>query len=226
MSSAVTIDSFDWADFQSRIDKLIRFASAATLSPINSDRWEEIIYHTLKTMGLGYQGGPPKWELGSHAKGADLWTDNFAISAKAGVVKPDSLIISSYRLTRFGSLKEMKDYIDGPGRNFDIYLCCARAETTQMRTYKIFLIPVEVLVANDLSWAEMHGKSGGFIGWSGVGDTGVKVNIRSKMSNQLWVEVPLKFCKLLGEINIPIKTLGNALEGILINPAILPAIED
>jgi hypothetical protein len=206
-------DSFDWDTFSSNAEKLLKFASWSTISPVNADRWEEIVFHILKNMGQTYKGGDPKWESGSHAPGADLWTDLLAISAKAGSIKNSTLSLSSYRLTRFKDLEEMKTFIDGNGKNFDIYLCCARIDNTNgSRIYKIFVVPADIFIAKKLKWKEQtSNKNGDITGWYGLSNNGVVVKIQKKMSNQLWIEIPTRLCSQIGEITIAKEFLGAGL---------------
>jgi hypothetical protein len=179
------LDQFDWPEFAARTKKLIAYISAATRTPINSELWEEVIFHALRSMGEKYKGESPKWISGSHAAGADIWTDKFGISAKGGTLKKETVKISSYRLTSYDTLEEMIAFIDGPGKNFDFYLCCAKKkDTATERTYN-------------------------------VNEQGVIVGIHRKMSNQLWIELPLSMCQSLAQITIPKAELGKSLEAIL-----------
>ena len=209
MAKSVT-KLFDWETFSTKALKLLKYASLSTSAPVNAGRWEEIVFHVLKNMGQKYKDDDPKWESGSHAPGADLWTDSFAISAKAGSIKNSTLSISSYRLTRFEDLASMITFIDGAGKNFDIYLCCARIDHADgKRSYKIFVLPADVFVAKKLKWTEqISAKNGKISGWGGIGNDGIKVKIQSKMSNQLWIEIPLALCTMVGEITIPREALG------------------
>jgi hypothetical protein len=210
------MQDFDWLEFTKRLEKLIAYVSSATRTPINGELWEEVIYHTLRSMGSKYQGGGPKWVSGSHAPGADLWIDEFGISAKAGNIKNDRLVISSYRLTRFADLESMIAYIDGPGKNFDIYLCCARIDTANQRTYNVFVVPNDAFAASELKWTELLSQKDNKIsGWRGINDQGVIVSIYKSMSNQLWIELPLSACRSLLQVNIPKASLGQSLEAIL-----------
>jgi hypothetical protein len=207
------INAFDWITFSAKAKKLLEFASWSTITPVNADRWEEIAFHVLKSMGQKYKGNDPKWESGSHAPGADLWTDLLAISAKAGSIKNDTLYLSSYRLTRFGDLAAMKIFIDGDGKNFDIYLCCARKDSSDgSRTYKIFVVSADIFIAKKLKWKEVIStRSGKSSGWYGLSDNGVAVKIQKSMSNQLWIEIPIRLCSLIGEVTISKKLLGTGL---------------
>lgn len=96
MATKQKIKYFNWKTFFVKTKKLIQFASSSTISPVTADRWEEIVFHVLKGMGEKYKGGDPRWEIGSHSVGADIWTDRFAVSVKSGNVKNGFLIFSSY----------------------------------------------------------------------------------------------------------------------------------
>jgi hypothetical protein len=211
------LDQFDWPGFAARTKKLIAYISAATRTPINSELWEEVIFHALRSMGEKYKGESPKWISGSHAAGADIWTDKFGISAKGGTLKKETVKISSYRLTSHDTLEEMIAFIDGPGKNFDFYLCCAKKkDTATERTYNVLLVPADVFAAKELKWHETFSKKDGKQnGWKGVNEQGVIVGIHRKMSNQLWIELPLSMCQSLAQITIPKAELGKSLEAIL-----------
>src|SRR3989344_6869747 len=209
--------SFNWKIFSMKAIKLLEFSSQSSIVPVKDIRWEEIVFHVLKNMGQKYKGGDPKWDMGSHAKGADIWTDEFAISAKAGNIKTDFISISSYRLTRFKNLQEMKVFIDGTGKNFNFYLCCVSTDNSDgSRTYKIFCVPSTVFNAKKLKWSRKRSRHGGVVsGWQGSNKQGVEVQIIKNMSNQLWIKVPLKLCSKIGEVKIQRNFLGVALDKIL-----------
>jgi hypothetical protein len=198
MSRAKSVKiKFDWKLFSKRIRNSFHFFSKYSRAPINADRWEELIFTTLRDMGEQYQGGKPKWIPGSHVPGADIWTDAFAISAKSGSLKKGFLVLSSCRLTRFKSLEEMVAFLDGPaGKNFDFYLCCARTETKNELTYEIYKVPVKIFAASSVDWKETVG------GWQGSSPNGVGAVIVKKMSNQLWLNVPIGLCEKITEFKI------------------------
>lgn len=197
---------FDWERFSEILRQLIISNSYLSRTPINADRWEEIIYKTLKQMNEKYNDlEEPKWILGSHAPGADVWIDKFSISAKSGNIKNNTLVISSYRLTRFRTLDEMIRFIDNAGKNFDIYLCCARIEKSDgSRIYQIYVIDSSLFSAANLEWSETPS------GWEGIdNDREITVKIQKKMSNQLWMAIPLSLCNKILEVEINVKDLGS-----------------
>lgn len=201
---------FNWGTFSKGILKLFEFFTKYSRIPINSDRWEEFIFLALRDMGEKYKGQEPRWDIGSHAPGADIWIDKFSISAKSGSLNKKFINISSNRLTRFEDLEEMTKYLDGPGKNFDFYLCCARSQTKFKVNYSVFLVKSNVFKASSMKWGEMFKKNGGqSSGWRGEGKNGLCLEIRRKMSNQLWICLPLSKCTKILEFEIPIEKLGN-----------------
>ena len=208
---------FDWKTFFAKTEKLIKFASLSSIAPLDSTRWEEIVFHVMKNMGEKYKGGDPRWVAGSHAPGSDIWTDRLEISAKSGKLVKGFLCISSYRLTRFSDLKAMKEFIDGNGKNFDVYLCCARTEGRDgMRNYKVFSVPAGIVEARKMKWGErISKKNGSSMGWHGRAQNGVEVDIHKSMSSQLWIKIPLRLCTQVGEVTIAKNLQGSALSKIL-----------
>ena len=194
---------FDWTAFSKLIRNSFHFFSKHSRVPINADRWEELIFTTLRDMGETYQGGEPKWVRGSHAPGADVWTDKFAISAKSGSLKNGFLVLSSCRLTRFKKIEEMIAFLDGHvGKNFDFYLCCARVETKSEMIYQVYKVPAEVFVASSIGWKKTRS------GWEGSSSNGVRASIVKNMSNQLWLNVPIGLCEEITEFKISLSDLG------------------
>lgn len=199
---------FNWKLFSTLIKKVIDFKTKTSFTYVNADAWEEVLYFSLKKMGE-----KPDWRLGSHAKGADITTSRFAISAKSGKISGGSLIISSYRLTRYTNLKQMADFIDDE-KNYDFYLCCARNADTNGRAYAVYKIPSNVFIAKDCVWSELKNKTGKCAGYSCTSKNGVHAEIRKKMSNQLWLSIPLNLCEKILEVNYQNKEIGSEFEKI------------
>ena len=111
----------------------------------------------------------------------------------------------------------MKDFIDGSGKNFDMYLCCARTEDSNgTRNYKIFSVSASIVEAKKMKWKESFSKKkGSSIGWHGEAQSGVVVDIHKSMSSQLWIKIPLKLCTQIGEVTITKNLQGSALIQIL-----------
>lgn len=190
------VADFDWNQFSSLLLKLFKFTLKISQVPINADRWEEFIAICLKHMGKS-----PKWNLGSHKSGADIWIPELSISAKAGKIVNGCLIISSYRLTTFDTIDEMKRFID-EGKNFDVYLCCARNESKTGRTYSVYLVDADLIEASKLKWVQTKN------GWEAESPEGIVLKIVKKMSNQLWMTIPTKLCNKIMDLTIPYSELG------------------
>jgi len=204
--SNARVREFNWGEFRMHLEKMIIGISRSTVTPINGERWEEVLYVILRHMGLNV-----KWDLGSHKPGADIWIEDFAISAKSGNLKGEKLVISSYRLTRFSELSEMIDFIDSSiGKNYDIHLSCARTDYKNgSRNYKVYLVDAHLFKANDMKWSEIPGaRVQGTTGWRGVHSNGIIVEIIKKMSNQLWIYYPLELCNLIIDVPIDEHELG------------------
>lgn len=209
MDAADDKKSFDWGKFRIFLKKVIEFKSRISFIYINADSWEESIYFALKKMGEN-----PDWQLGSHAKGADVKTTKFAISAKSGSVRNGDLTISSYRLTRYKTIAEMTDFINKE-INYDFYLCCARRETTNGgREYGIFKINSSVFRPKIQDWQEAKNKNGERSGWVCKLMNGVGGRIVFNMSNQLWLDIPLNLCEKLFSVEFTRTQLGADLERI------------
>lgn len=209
-----SVYQFNWHEFKTHLDKLLSGISKNTITPINGDRWEEVIYVVLKHMNLN-----PKWNLGSHKPGADLWFNDFSISAKSGNFQNGNLIISSYRLTRFEELEQMIEFIDSDdGKNYDVHMCCARTDFDNgSRNYKVYLLDAHLFKATEMEWNEMQGvRAGGTTGWRGIHENGITVEIRKKMSNQLWLYYPLRLCNLITDITIQKAELGSEANSFLL----------
>ena len=210
-----SVYQFNWEAFKLYLNKLLIGISKNTITPISGDRWEEVIYVILKHMNLD-----PVWNLGSHRPGADLWFNDFSISAKSGNFKNNNLIISSYRLTRYNNLDEMINFIDSKeGKNYDVHMCCARTDFIDgSRNYKVYVLDANLFKAKEMKWEEMKGvRSPGTTGWRGIHDNGITVEIRKKMSNQLWLSYPLELCNQITDITIQKAELGSEANSFLMN---------
>lgn len=201
--------NFDWDKFSKLIKKVIDFKTKTSYTYVNADAWEEVLYFSLKKMGEN-----PDWNMGSHEKGADIKTKKFAISAKSGKIQEDKLILSSYRLTRYTAINQMANFIDDE-QNYDFYLCCARQETeTGGRKYVVFKIPADIFEAKKVNWEKLVKKDGEYVGYYCDTPKGVHAEIRKKMSNQLWLNVPLTLCEKILEIDYSQEEIGSEFDKI------------
>lgn len=209
------LNSVDWYRFRDLATKLIEFKAKISKVPIRAESWEEVIYAVLL-----YMEYEVTWEPTSHAKGVDLEIkingEILKISAKGGkITNNQELTLSSYRLTRFGTLPKMLEFLNKNATELDVYLVCAREEEQGSVNYHIFRILPNALVPekalNPNNWEE------GAQGWKLKADVGFEANIVKKMSNQLWYSIPLKFSHLerLTIVKISKKDIGSTLVEIL-----------
>lgn len=210
-----TLNRVDWYRFRDLATKLIEFKAKISRSPIRAESWEEVIYAVLL-----YMEYEVAWEPTSHAKGVDLEIkingEVLKISAKGGKVTNNQyLTLSSYRLTRFGRLPKMLEFLNKNAAELDVYLICAREEEQDGVKYHIFRILPNTLVPekalNPNNWEESTQ------GWKLKADVGFEASIVKKMSNQLWYSIPLNFSHLeqLTVVKISKKDIGSTLVEIL-----------
>jgi len=209
------LNNIDWNRFKDLATKLIEFKAKISRMPIRAESWEEVIYAVLL-----YMEYEVSWEPTSHAKGVDLEIkingETLKISAKGGKITDNQeLTLSSYRLTRFGTLPKMLEFLNKNATELDIYLICAREEEKDSIKYHIFRILPNTLVPekalNPDNWEENDER------WKLKADVGFEASIVKKMSNQLWYTIPLKFPSLgqLTVVKISKKGIGSTLVEIL-----------
>lgn len=209
------LNRVNWNRFKELATKLIEFKAKISRSPIRAESWEEVIYAVLL-----YMEYEVTWEPTSHAKGVDLEIkingEILRISTKGGKITDNQeLILSSYRLTRFGTLPKMLEFLNKNATELDVYLVCAREEERESVKYHIFRILPNVLVPekalNPNNWEESEQ------GWKLKADVGFEASIVKKMSNQLWYSIPLNFSHLerLTVVKISKKDIGYTLVKIL-----------
>ena len=209
------LNKVNWNKFKELATKLIEFKAKVSRMPIRAENWEEVIYAVLL-----YMEYEVSWEPTSHAKGIDLEIkvngDALKISAKGGKITDNQeLTLSSYRLTRFGTLPKMLEFLNKNATELDVYLICAREEKQDSVNYHIFRILPTALVPekalNPNNWEESNQ------GWKLKADVGFDASIVKKMSNQLWYSIPLSFSHLerLTIVKISKKDIGSTLVEIL-----------
>ncbi|MCP6726515.1 MAG: hypothetical protein KJI69_00520 [Patescibacteria group bacterium] len=199
--------------FSRIVKELIEFHSGRTTLPIGAQSWEELIWATLAFM---YGQDKVDWDPQSHEKSVDVRVKigkrTLAISAKAGVVKNDTLSISSYRLTTFDNLKEKLQFIEKQHNTFDSYLICARKITKTSRTYSVIKTTPQKMAPQWLvdpkNWVKMK------TGYELKSKFDFSAKIVSKMSEQLWYSIPLNYfsqAEILVTISVQNKDLGRGL---------------
>lgn len=209
------LNKVNWNKFKELATKLIEFKAKISRMPIRAESWEEVIYAVLL-----YMEYEVTWEPTSHTKGVDLEIkvngETLKISAKGGKITDNQkLTLSSYRLTRFGTLPKMLEFLNKNATELDVYLICAREEKEDSVKYHIFRILPNALVPekalNPNNWEESNQE------WKLKTDVGFEANIVKKMSNQLWYSIPLNFPYLerLTVVKIFKKDIGATLVEIL-----------
>ena len=213
------INKINWQRFKELVSKLIRYKTQTTSVPVRAESWEEVIYAVLL-----YMEYKVVWEPTSHAKGIDIKVeingDELRISAKGGKIVTNDrnlLTISSYRLTRYGGIESMLEFLRENSEEIDIYLICAREEKGANVKYRVFKIIAHELVPDEMldssNWEEDNQA------WVLTEGTkkGLEARIVKKMSNQLWYTISLNYPPLetLVEATISKKEIGVALVEVL-----------
>lgn len=211
------IKNIDWGKFKKYITELIKFKSKTTFIPINAESWEELIYVALVCMKYGDK---VEWKLGSHEKGVDIKVrfngKVISISAKATKVKKirgrEYISVSSYRLTRYRTLDEMLNFLNEESQKLNFYLLCIREEKGDNLIYKVLKVAPKDIFPSSLlipqNWEEYTG------GWKTKDNLfnryEISAKIVRKMSNQLWITVPLTLTSLewLAFVEVPKEELG------------------
>ena len=138
------------------------------------------------------RGYEPEWDAGGHGPGKDIEIPELQLgfSVKSGKENSKKLTISSFRTTRFQTLKEKLDYFDNGGKNFTHYFVLSRFEKKVCKSrpigstiYTARLIPADVVVAGDKDWQETTS------GWASSTVNGVRLRIQKKMSDQFWFDI-------------------------------------
>lgn len=200
--------------FSKIVQELIRFKSGITKVPIKAESWEELIWAALVFMF----GGEKKvdWNPQSHEKSVDIKVkingDALKISAKAGEIKNNKIIISSYRLTTFDNLDDKLNFIKNQHNSFDFYLICARKIGKDSITYYVIKIPSEKMAPSWLTDKNNWTKSSQ--GYNLKENLGFNAKIVFKMSNQLWYSVPIDYfseTEKIAQVTIPLARLGKGL---------------
>jgi|GEM_PF-2478340 hypothetical protein len=209
--------ALDWRKFGKLVQRVIKFRAGVSKTPIKADSWEELIWAVMVTI---YGQDQVKWDPQSHRKGVDLTAkingETIRISAKATEIKRGHLSLSSYRLTRYGQLQEMLDFIrEQHTKQIDVYLVCARQEVDKGVRYVVFKIKPNNLAPEPLlmgsNWTKT--KDGFVLRDDIVKKVGFSCRIVSKMSNQLWYDIPVHalFLQQVVDIVIPEADLGQGL---------------
>lgn len=199
--------------FSKILQELIRFKAGTTRVPIRAENWEELIWAALAFM---FGDENINWDPQSHEKSVDITVkmnrNTIKISAKAGEIKNNIIPISSYRLTTFNSLNEKLSFIRAQASNFDFYIICAREVKKDNIIYYVIKASSHKLapkwLTNKKNWIKTNG------GYILKDDFEFMAKIIFKMSDQLWLYIPIKYFskkEIISIIKIPIDSLGKGL---------------
>ncbi len=150
------------------------------------------------------------------------------ISVKAGGLalkdKTEKVLkFSSYRLTSHADIEAKIKFIDADADHVDWYLFGAREDVPKSkprtRNYYIYLTRAAIIQAATADWKEVKG------GWHGLQANGVSLSIVKNMSDQLWIDIPLRLIdgkpdqlsdevmgSHLATITIPTEQLGSRID--------------
>jgi hypothetical protein len=158
--------------------------------PIKETTWEYLCIQAADATGI-----PFMYDEGSHTSGQDMSLMGWTMSCKTSSMKlTDSHVkMSSYRMTKCTTAKQFIHEIDEERKNFDFYLWLVRKESkSNILSYHVYLIPSNMFSASKLIWTQTP--QGRNQTWSGWGST-YKMVISASMSNQLWIDVPIRAIK-------------------------------
>ena len=213
-----------WEQFSDLVTLALNNASKLTRLPLSGDRWEEILVSVFERLGHEVT-----WKPGSHAPGADIMlgqsgSNPIRISVKAGSLalraRTEKILkFSSYRLTRHSDIEAKIKFIDADADHVDWYLFGAREDKPTTRSYHIYLTRATIIQAATAEWEAVKG------GWYGLQTNGVSLSIVKNMSDQLWVDIPLRLIdgkpdqisdEIMGAhlatISIPVEQLGSRID--------------
>jgi hypothetical protein len=167
-------------------EKLDTFHSLFKSCRLKAEYWEEVLFQALTESG--YEN--VNWEAHSHKIGEDLNIDNDRISCKSGKIvnkrflRKKCLEISSHRTTTYKTLEEKLDFLSV--KLVDTYFCLVNPNPRDKSnlSYHLYIFDAKIIDVNKLRWTKVPS------GWTGVGYFMAK--IVKKMSDQLWLSIPLE----------------------------------
>ena len=157
----------------------------------------DLVLEELISFALEDSDNNHVYESGSHTAGRDIRfvdDDEGDKSVKSGKLTDESLTISSFRLSRYKDLKDMLNFIDNDGKNFDFYYVLGRKETRDVINYVFYMIPSDIFTSTKMKWEDTYStRSGKHSGWKTIDDSPIKLKIVDNMSSQLWIDIDRKF---------------------------------
>jgi hypothetical protein len=154
--------------------------------PLKGELWEERLSYAFDDAGISNNWVPD----GNHKAGVDFSLNKhpFSYSCKSAVLKDGILTISSYRTTKYKTLKEKLDYHDSiDAKPFTHYAILVRDMDNKQQI--CIFIDKDYVNAKPLSWDEsiaIRGKNKGKVnGWQGSNNL-MHMKIQKSMSDQFW----------------------------------------
>jgi len=162
------------------------------VSPINGINWENLLYNSLIK-----QSDDVVWNPGSHQVGTDITYNGVGISCKGGRVrgkKKPIFKVSSHRTTSYVTLEEKIEYLSE--NHEDIFFCLSYKDDMPTHHYTLYTFSSDILNYKSLEWKTTKG------GWKGESSS-IIARIKSSMSDQLWLDIPLSLLNERTIIEIP-----------------------
>lgn len=182
---------------------LIQVYSKYSAVPIEGLTWEFISYCAFRKTY-----GNCEWNVGSHKEGSDISVKingkKINISVKTNRADGKKASISSYRTTRYKTLKEKIEFIKETNSSFNYYFLLLKNMTSQVVTYDIFLIPSNVFSCYDLNKWKEEEKT-----WI-YEDDRFKAKITKSMSDQLWYYFNVDYIQpyFVTKVNVKCSEMG------------------
>lgn len=217
------MSSLDWNRLSKLLEKLMIFYLHMHVNPITADSWEEIAWAALAFM---YGEDRVDWKPRSHREVdiiVNLQGTKYNIGLKAGEITPVGgrriLTLSSFRLTKYDDLRDKLEDAYERNKSNHFYLICAREEQQERQRlirYSVYKVDSKRLFPEEMrnkeSWIpEPKEKPQA---WVLKSDAATRlgferVEIRRKMSDQLWYKIPVPNSILrleeLVSVNVPEK---------------------
>lgn len=186
----------------SNIKKQVENWNGFSSFPLKGELWEERLSLGFKDTGYDTNWKPD----GNHIPGVDfaLLEEDVSFSCKSGKLKNGQLTISSYRTTKYPTLKEKLNYHDSiQAKPFTHYAVLVRDE--DLKQQHCLILDKDYISAKSLKWKQNIGttakSAGKLTGWSGESKN-VKMKIQKSMSDQFWYYLDWSAVKESGQSKI------------------------
>jgi len=158
--------------------------------PVKAENFESLISSVIGC----------EWKPNNHNQNADIITEIDGLrrpSLKSGIIKNNTLTISSHRTTKYKTLQGKLNFLDN--RTYDSYLCLSRPhESDIIHSYHLIYFEKNLINFNSLNWHETINKHNNHSGWEGHNDDkSIVVKIIKSMSDQVWITLNLNLVNTL-----------------------------